>query len=268
MRIFVTMMLMIVCLAGCNLEAEAPLATPTTAISFINTPAPINTSAPLPTSAVATPTTGAGTGCLVNTTLPTYIVKGGDTLFDIAVRANTSIANLVALNCLGNADQIFSGQTLYVSQLIDAPTAQYILVLAGDNGANGILLGCNDSAVAINSGLELTGVAQADIQTSLRALFTVTAIPAPYLTSLPSGLTVGSVTVSGDLATVALSGSLLAVGTCGDARIQGQIVLTIFNYSGVNRALVTLNGQNLRKLFDTSGLIGDADPYLAGQWLP
>mgnify|MGYP001160634931 CR=1 FL=1 len=252
-------------LGGCNLEAEAPLATATPPQVTFNTPFP--TTSPLPTVAV-TPTTGAGAGCVVNTTLPKYVVKAGDTLYDIAVQSNTTIQNLVTINCLANADQIFSGQTIYVTQLIDAPTARYMLILPNDNGATGIRVGCNDSAVPINSGLELTGITQSDIQTSLTALFTATQIPATYMTSLPTGLSVTNVSMNGDLATVTLTGNLISSGTCTDARIQGQIVLTIFSYTGVNRTYITLNGQNMRKLFDTSGLVGDADPYLASQWLP
>lgn len=264
--IIVTMLMV----AGCNLEAEPapPTATPRQPIiGAFSTPAP---PPPLtPSIGIApTVTSAAPPNCVVNTALPRYVVKAGDTLSDIAMRANTTVQNLVAINCLANADQIFSGQTLYVPQLIDAPTARYMLVLLNDNGASGIRFGCNDSAVPYNSGLELTGVVATDIQTSLTALFNATNIPAPYTTALPRGLAVTNVTVSGDLATVALSGNLIPTGTCADARIQGQLLLTIFSYSGIQRALITLNGQNLRKLFDTSGLVGDNDPYLASQWMP
>jgi hypothetical protein len=116
--------------------------------------------------------------------------------------------------------------------------------------------------------LELTGISQNDIQTSLTALFTATQIPAPYTTSLPTGLTVNNVTVAGNLATITLTGNLIAAGTCADARIQGQILLTVFGYSDISQALITINGQNMKKLFDTSGLVGTTDPYLANQWLP
>lgn len=262
---FMLIMLIILMLAGCNLEAQTPIPTPTQPSVGFNTPAPFPTSTP---AIVPTATSGAPVGCVVNTSLPRYVVRAGDTLSDIAFRANTTIQNLVAINCLANADQIFSGQTLYVPQLIDAPSARYMLVLPNDNGANGLRFGCNDSAVPYNSGLELTGITQTDIQTSLTALFTARNIPPPYLTSLPTGLAVSSVSVSGDLATIVLTGNLLPAGTCADARMQGQILLTVFSYSGIQRALITLNGQNLRKLFDTSGLVGDNDPYLASQWMP
>nr|MCU0481239.1 GerMN domain-containing protein [Anaerolineae bacterium] len=89
-----------------------------------------------------------------------------------------------------------------------------------------------------------------------------------YTTSLPTGLTVNNVTVAGNLATITLTGNLIAAGTCADARIQGQILLTVFGYSDISQALITINGQNMKKLFDTSGLVGTTDPYLANQWLP
>ena len=266
----ILILLTVFLLAGCNLEAEAPLATPTQlqpAVGSFSTPAPLPSNAPI-ISATATATSAAPVGCVVNSSLPTYVVKVGDTLSDIAFRSNTTIQNLVTINCLSSPDQIFSGQTLYVPQLIDAPSARFMVVLPNDNGVNGLRFGCNDSAVPYNSGLELTGITQSDIQTSLTAMFTTTNIPTPYITALPTGLTVNSVSVSGDLATIVLSGSILASGTCADARIQGQLLLTIFSYSGIQRALITLNGQNLRKLFDNSGLVGDADAYLASQWMP
>lgn len=45
----------------------------------------------------------------------TYVVQPGDTLFRIAVRFNTTTANLVALNNLSNANIIYVGQRLIVS---------------------------------------------------------------------------------------------------------------------------------------------------------
>ncbi|HRF99320.1 MAG TPA: LysM domain-containing protein, partial [Aggregatilineales bacterium] len=111
-----SLLLLVFTLAGCNLEAETPpLATPTAGIAVIPSPQILPTTA----TATAIPTVGAGGNCVVNTSLPSYVVKDGDTLYDIAVRSNTTIDNLVALNCLANANQIFSGQTLYTPQLID-----------------------------------------------------------------------------------------------------------------------------------------------------
>jgi polysaccharide biosynthesis protein PslG len=68
---------------------------------------PTSTAVARPTNQQPTPTAPAdGT---------VYIVRSGDTLFRIAVRFNTTVANLVALNNLSNPNLIYTGQRLIVS---------------------------------------------------------------------------------------------------------------------------------------------------------
>jgi hypothetical protein len=43
--------------------------------------------------------------------------------------------------------------------------------------------------------------------------------------------------------------------------MEAQIRLTIFQFAQVNSAYVTLNGINLRQVFDVSGTVGPDDPY-------
>ena len=65
----------------------------------------------------------------------------------------------------------------------------------------------------------------------------------------------------GEMMYVNLSGALLPVGTCADARMQAQIQHTVFEHPGVDKVLITLNGQNLKQLFDVSGTVGVSEPY-------
>jgi LysM repeat protein len=46
----------------------------------------------------------------------TYTVQRGDTLFRIARRHNTTVANLQAINSIVNANRIYAGQRLCVAQ--------------------------------------------------------------------------------------------------------------------------------------------------------
>jgi len=80
-------------------------------------PTPTPSATPIPPTApppVVTPVPGATT---------TYTVASGDTLFRIAVRFNTTVAELMALNNLPNPNVIQVGQTLIIPAAPGAPTA-------------------------------------------------------------------------------------------------------------------------------------------------
>jgi hypothetical protein len=53
---------------------------------------------------------------------PQYTVMAGDTLSGIAVRSNSSAAELAAANCLANPNLLVAGQSLYVRQIPVAAT--------------------------------------------------------------------------------------------------------------------------------------------------
>ncbi|GEM_PF-2867108 len=56
--------------------------------------------------------------CTVQTNLPVYTVVAGDTLFEIASRANMSVDDIVRINCLPDRNTITVGQQLYVTAAI------------------------------------------------------------------------------------------------------------------------------------------------------
>jgi polysaccharide biosynthesis protein PslG len=90
---------------GQQLKIPAANVTPTATVQ--TPPTTAITATPRPATLQPTPTAVTG----VNT----YIVQSGDTLFKIAVRFNTTVANLMALNNLSNPNLIYTGQTLIVS---------------------------------------------------------------------------------------------------------------------------------------------------------
>jgi len=67
--------------------------------------------------------------CTLRTDWQTYIVSSGDTLSSLAVATRSTTAELVAANCLANANNIVVGQRLYVPNqpiIPVPPTPTYI----------------------------------------------------------------------------------------------------------------------------------------------
>lgn len=60
------------------------------------------------------PGSSAQDACTPRTDWDTYTIVAGDTLFDIAQRFGTTVADLAAANCLEDTNLIFEGQSLYV----------------------------------------------------------------------------------------------------------------------------------------------------------
>lgn len=70
------------------------------------------------------------TPCILRTDWFVYVVQRGDTLNNIARRAQSSIAELAEGNCLANVNIIFTGQTLYVPRIPATPTPSVPQVVA------------------------------------------------------------------------------------------------------------------------------------------
>jgi hypothetical protein len=43
--------------------------------------------------------------------------------------------------------------------------------------------------------------------------------------------------------------------------MQAQILLSVFQYPGVHNVLITVDGKNVKQLFDASGTVGNDEPY-------
>lgn len=118
---FISIILMLLLVAACNLNANQPIPTltpvvivPTTRPQATDTPHPTNT--PLPTV-----TTGS-TVCVPRSDWTIfYTVVAGDTLGSIAARTNSTISQLAAGNCLTNPNNIVVGQQLRVPRVPTAP---------------------------------------------------------------------------------------------------------------------------------------------------
>ena len=104
MRLLLTMTLLVV--SACNLSTSPP-----------ETPGPIPTTTPVTIDARGTPDPSPvpGSGeCTPRTDWALFTVPEGMTLSNLAFLGGTTIEELMAANCLENADTIFAGQDLRV----------------------------------------------------------------------------------------------------------------------------------------------------------
>ncbi|MGB7340541.1 MAG: LysM peptidoglycan-binding domain-containing protein, partial [Phototrophicaceae bacterium] len=132
---FGTFIFCILMLSACNFAQESPEITAIadntiTPFATINTATMTHTvtatSIPSTQTAIATipalaqiPTQNEEASCVVSqTNLPVYIVQRGDTLSNIASRANSTVSQLASLNCLNNTSYILVGQRLIVPNAI------------------------------------------------------------------------------------------------------------------------------------------------------
>lgn len=291
MRFQITLFALLICLtSACNLSPSANQAIPTVPPTSIAQAEPTRTSLPTVENTEVPPTqtttniefTSPATEtiiCTEQTSWQTYTVADGDTLFGIAQRGNTTVDTLVSANCLVDASLISVGQTLYVPSAILPPvgntnnenqdniqndpnryTTELWWIIQGDNGRAGFPVGCGDSIYLQQSGIPANLSQNDTINRAFDYLNDDTNFGAgqgdrgwwnPLSTT---SLFVNQYTVNGNRVTVDFGGELLLRGVCFDAQIEAQIALNIMSLTGTRSATITVNGRNMREIFDTSGL--------------
>jgi hypothetical protein len=108
MRLAATLLIIMLMLLGCNLTARQPT-TPTpppTALLITTLP---------PASNPAIPAEPINPDCPVTPfDWITYTIEPGDSLSLLAEQTTSTVDELVAGNCLNNADEIYVGQVIYL----------------------------------------------------------------------------------------------------------------------------------------------------------
>ena len=134
----------------------------------------------------------------------------------------------------------------YGHEMPGADTATAFMVLQGDDGANGIPVGCEDSLVDITVPIWETDNLEEEIAATLTVLLSYDDLnfgESGYTNALyQNDAIVESVAVEGGVATINLSGSIPSGGVCDDPRIAGQLEQTVLAFEGVNEAVILLNG--------------------------
>lgn len=197
--------------------------------------------------------------CILRDDWMPYVVVEGDTFFSLAQRTGTTVEALLEGNCLANGSTLNAGQTLLVPQMLALGPASFYLIIPDDNGASGPAVGCGDSAVEVWRDRMLSGSTALDLEASVEELLSIrspTYGQSGYAHAWShTDLDVQSVTVIGDRVNIELTGTFSLIGTCADARMEAQLLLTVFQYTQVERAMIRINGQNMKQLFDMSGVM-------------
>jgi len=120
------------------------------------------------------------------------------------------------------------------------------LIALEDNGQSGKAVGCGDSVVLVDRQIAPT---QAPLKAALQELFSIRqqflGESGLYSALYQSTLQVDSAVISGDKATIHLSGQLLLGGVCDDPRASAQITETALQFSSVKQVEVYINGTPL-----------------------
>jgi spore germination protein GerM len=123
------------------------------------------------------------------------------------------------------------------------------LIVVGDNGASGPLVGCGDSAVSVRRQIpETRGVLRAALNELLSLHDQFYGESGFYNALYQSSLTLDGVTIVNGTAKIELSGTLLSGGTCDDPRIIAQIEYTARQFSTVRAVEITVNGTDIHDL--------------------
>ena len=280
--------MLVASLAACNLTSSSsltdtptpepltsvPSATPTSDIIPTNTLTPTATF----TATVPQPPTAVLPSCIPRGDWKQYVVLPGDTLFRIAERGNTTVAELTTGNCIDDPSKIVSGQILYVPNDVATvtprpsatpePTAtlspdeqlEAYVILSEDDGAQGPQVGCGDSLVLQSLPIARSEYAAANIEAVIDYFGN-----APEGTRNPASasdtynplhgynLSVNNIAVNIGYVEVDLSGDMILSGVCSDAILEAQLVGNVLYLANVNEAVIMLNGENLIYRFDMSG---------------
>ncbi|WP_081710197.1 GerMN domain-containing protein [Arthrobacter sp. 35W] len=128
-----------------------------------------------------------------------------------------------------------------------APLTIYYIAMA-DNGASGPMVGCGDSAVATTSAPQTFTDPVAAAMTALLANHAAQLGQSGLDNTLwQSNLAVDSVTRSGGIVLVALSGGFVQGGECDTPRIIAQLTLTAQAAAGSETVDITVNGVPLQE---------------------
>jgi len=160
----------------------------------------------------------------------------------------------------------------------DDPVRVY-LILPGDRGRSGPEIECDaaagsdaaagrgDSVVAVESGRVRTGSLATDVYIALQELLSIETASygdQGYIDALyDAGLSLQHVNASGSGATVdvALTGTPEPADECARARMEAQILYTVFQFPGVDSVSVLLNGNAIKPLFAPNGQASKTNVY-------
>jgi spore germination protein GerM len=152
-----------------------------------------------------------------------------------------------------NSTPLKTDSTYDTSGSTDEMMVKFFMIYVGDNGKEGVLIGCGDSAVAVQREVPQT---QAVLKTALEQLLSVKdkdyGMSGYYNALYQSNLTLDSATITNGKATIKLSGNLLTAGACDNPRVIAQLEETAKQFSSVKEVEILVNGTNIKTLLSES----------------
>lgn len=290
----VLLVVLTVLLAGCNMSSSEATVEPLGSALTTVTPDVVAQPTAASTPDVIAPDPGAPasenllTGCAPRDDWEMeYVVQPGDTLFTIAQAVGSTIDDIAVGNCLADADSITAYQVLRLPALppggsepgteaqISEEAAGSGPLLSDPNDPGGLAyfvvsttpevgspqVGCETYLVPISSGIPFTNTTD-DIRATVTAMFNA---PEQLTRGINHwggrGLTVKTIALNEGLLLLDIGGEISLVGACVDAAMEGQLVLLAFNNSDVQQAFITIEGRNMKQIFDASGEVDATAAY-------
>jgi hypothetical protein len=131
---------------------------------------------------------------------------------------------------------------------------QIFLIALEDQGGSGKLIGCGDSAVAVQVQIPPTqGVLRAALDALLLLRTQYYGQSGLYNALYQSDLHVESVVIQNGEAVVKLAGNLTQGGECDSPRIEAQLEETVLQFSTVSKASIFINGRPLADVLSLRG---------------
>ncbi|MEQ8672078.1 MAG: hypothetical protein RLP44_08070 [Aggregatilineales bacterium] len=140
----------------------------------------------------------------------------------------------------------------------DTSSGNITYFLVGDTNTGGAIpIGCEQFAIPQATDTEITDTPR-DIRTGLEALFSA---ESGDLTNFWTGTTITELTLPAGGLRLQLIGGYAPTGVCADAAAEAQLLLIVFSNEQLQQAFITLNGRNMKQVFDASGLVEAGATY-------
>ena len=136
----------------------------------------------------------------------------------------------------------------------DKMMVKIFLIEMNDNGKSGTLVGCGDSAIAVLREVPQT---QAVLKVAIEQLLSLKdkdyGQSGYYNALYQSNLTLDSAEISNSKATIKLSGTVSASGTCDNPRLIAQLEETAKQFSAVKEVEILVNNKNIQSVLSEEG---------------
>lgn len=140
------------------------------------------------------------------------------------------------------------------SALAEKMTVKIFMIAEGDNGASGKMIGCGDSAVAVNREVPKT---EAVLKAAIEQLLSIKDKnygESGLVNSLyQSNLQLQSASIENGKATIKLIGTLKTDGECDDPRPKAQLEETALQFPTVQEVEILINDQPINAVLAPEG---------------